>query len=80
MIQLTAKRYLRTIVILLKIRDRILRRICFEIKKNSSDFYVSTICGSFEEEPPGKVFSIAFLLNAALPQFSGYFLQLNNLG
>ena len=42
------KRYLRTTATVMKIRERLLRRTCFEIRKNKSDFYVSTICGRFE--------------------------------
>ena len=54
LIQLTAKRYLRTTTIVLKIPQRILQRICFEIRKKNSNFYVSTICGPFEGGPRGK--------------------------
>ena len=54
LIRLT-KHYLRTTAIILKIRERILRRICFEIK-NNCNFYVSTICGPFEGKPRSKYF------------------------
>ena len=67
------KRYLRTTAIVLKIRERILRRICFKIRKNKSNFYVSTSCGPFERGP-GPNISNAFLLNTALLGFSGNFL------
>ena len=72
------KRYLRTRAILLKIRERLLRRTCFEIRKNNSNFYVSTIYEPFEGGPRDKYLH-AFLFNTALLGFLGYFLQLNNL-
>ena len=42
------KRYLKPTAIILKIRWRILQRICFEIRKNNSNLYVSKICGPFQ--------------------------------
>ena len=75
--QLT-KRYLRTVAIVLKIRALILRGICFEMRKNNSNFYASTIYGPFEGECRDKYLH-AFLFNTALLEFLGYFLQLNNL-
>ena len=53
LIQLT-KRYSGTRAIVLKTRERILRRICFEIRRNNSNFYVSTSCWPFEGGPQGK--------------------------
>ena len=63
------KRYLRTTAIVLKVHERILRKICFEIRKNKSNFYVSTSCGTFERGPWANI-SNAFLLNTALLGFS----------
>ena len=37
---------------LLKIRERLLRRICFGIRKNNTNFYASTICVFFFEGRP----------------------------
>ena len=54
LIQLT-KRYLKTTAIVQKIRERILQRIRFELRKNNSNFYVSTVCGPFEGGLPGQV-------------------------
>ena len=51
--QLT-KRNLKTIAIVQKIRERILQRIRFEIRKNSN-FYVSTIFGFFDGGTPGQI-------------------------
>ena len=53
LLQLT-KRYLRTASIALKISEPILQRICFEIRKNNPNFYVSEICGPLKEGPRGK--------------------------
>ena len=56
------KRYLRTTATVMKIRERILRRTCFEIRKNKSDFYVSTICGRFERGPRANTFNAFSLI------------------
>ena len=72
------KRYLRTTAIVLTIRERILQKICFEIRKDKSNFYVSTMWRPFERGPAANI-SNTFLLNTAFPGFSGYFLQLNNV-
>ena len=48
------KRDLRMTAIDLKIRERILRRICFEIRKSNSNFHLSTFCGAFEGGPWSK--------------------------
>ena len=74
----TTKLYLRTTAIVLNIAERILRRICFEIRKNNSNFYVLTIRVFLKEGPKANA-SKVFLLNTALLGFSGYFLQLNNI-
>ena len=71
------KRNLRTTAIVLKILQRILQKICFEIRKSNSNFCVLTICGFFEEGP-GANASNALRCNTALLVFSGYVLQLNN--
>ena len=67
LLQLT-KRFLKTTTIVLKIRERILQRICFAFLQFES--FLKGI---------GANASNAFLLNTALPRFSGYFWQLNTL-
>ena len=42
------KTLLKNTFIVSKMRERILRRICFEIKRDKSNFNVSTIRGLFE--------------------------------
>ena len=85
LLQLT-KRYLRMTAIVLKIRKyasnkntkKILQRICFEMRKNNSNFTFRQFV-FFVQEGFGANASNAFLLERALLRFSVYFLQFNNL-